>query len=156
MDKCGDSSWQDLTIGEFLIISLQLLLIIGVYALIGICLLWIAKFMIRWMSFGIRWIFSKKFRYYQSIIKSRKDYTRQQFIRDCENEGIDPFVAKVFWNFCYKYYPYKPHLDDGLDISGKKTLQFAIINTIDISGYKSEIDITKLTNIKDVLLLLSK
>lgn len=151
MNQCINSSFPDLTITDFIYSSI----FIGVLVLISICIFLIVKFISKFIFYKIKWLCSKKYRHYLFIVKTRKDYTNKQFIQDCEALGIDPFVAKVFWNFCYRYYPYKPQLEDSIDVLGKIQLQSVIINTMEISYYNADFDYSKAQNIKDVLLLLS-
>lgn len=134
---------------------MNLALYIGVITLISICILLIVKFVSKFIFLKIKWLCSKKYRHYLSILKTRENYTNKQFIQDCETQRIDPFVGKVFWNFCYRYYPYKPHLDDGLDILYRTTFDAVIRDTMYISCYRENFDYSEAQDIKDVLLLLS-
>ncbi|MGL4675837.1 MAG: hypothetical protein ACRCXK_13360 [Wohlfahrtiimonas sp.] len=157
MNNCDTSSFQNLTTIDFLTILIDMAFIIGIYALIGIVFLYILKFLYSKLEL----LFSKRIRQRYIISKARKNYTRKQFIEDCNNHQIDLFVAKVFWNFCEiepvkGKYLYKPQLNDELELFFQCSLGSAIQRTIHISGYKGEIDIAKIANIKDVLLLLSK
>ena len=156
MNNCDASSFQDLTTIDFLIMLTNMIFMLGIYALIGIIFLYILKFLYSKLEL----LFSKRIRQRYIISKARNNYTRQQFIEDCNNHQIDPFVAKVFWNFCEiepvkGKYLYKPQLNDELELFFQCSLGSAIQRTINISGYTGEIDIAKITNIKDVLLLLS-
>jgi len=151
MNKCEGSSFPDLTMTD-LIYSL---ITIGALVLISICILLVFKFAFKFIFLKIKWLCSKKYRHYLSILKTRESYTNKQFIQDCQTQGVDPFVGKVFWNFCYKYYPYKPQLDDSLELLGKNTLQEIIQDTMNISCYRENFDYSEAQNIKDVLLLLS-
>lgn len=151
MNQCAGSSFQDLTMADLLFT----LIVIGAFVLISICILLMVKFVFKFIFLKIQWLCSKKYRYYLSILKTRENYTNKQFIQDCQTQGIDPFVGKVFWNFCYRYYPYKPHLDDDLAILYQTTFDAVIRDTMKISCYKEDFDYSKAHNVKDVLLLLS-
>lgn len=98
--------------------------------------------------------------HYQLMATNRCNDTNKQFIQACEIQGIDPFVAKVFWNFCQegsfiKKYPYKPRLEDALELLDESTLKLALENTMYISCYRENFDYSEAQDIKDVLLLLS-
>lgn len=151
MNQCAGSSFQDLTMADLLFT----LIVIGAFVLISICILLMVKFVFKFIFLKTQWLCSKKYRYYLSILKTRENYTNKQFIQDCQTQGIDPFVGKVFWNFCYRYYPYKPHLDDDLAILYQTTFDAVIQDTMKISCYKEDFDYSKAHNVKDVLLLLS-
>lgn len=155
MNNCDASSFQGFTIIDSLAALIGVVFILGIYTLIGICILLSVKFLSKFIFFKMKWLFSKKYRYYLSILKTRENYTNKQFIQDCQTQGIDPFVGKVFWNFCYRYYPYKPHLDDDLAMLYHTTFDAVIQDTMRISCYKEDFDYSKAQNVKDVLLLLS-
>lgn len=98
---------------------------------------------------------------YQSMFIEREDYTQTQFIHECDQNGIDPFVAKVFWNYCrensfLKKAPYKPKLADELDLLDRDSLYIAFSETMLISGCYKNVNYDEIKVVKGFLELVTQ
>lgn len=104
--------------------------------------------------------FKNKQKFYQAMYVSRTDYRQEQFVESCIQERIDPYIARIFWNACGTYhflkkFPYKPRLEDQIDLLDHTSLYSALSTTMNMSGSSIEINYDEIKDIKELLKLIN-
>lgn len=145
------------------IISIILMFLIIVFVLMVLlifhCLIGVKKFMTN--KYFPSKEFKNKQQFYQTMYVSRTDYRQEQFVESCIQERIDPYIARIFWNACGTYhflkkFPYKPRLEDQIDLLDHTSLYSALSTTMNMSGKAIEINYNEIDNIKGLLILINQ
>lgn len=136
-----------------------LIVVVAVIVLGTFSVLKDAKRSIRLRFFPSNKVKSQK-AFYQLMHMERINYTQEQFIKSCEQEKIDPYIAKVFWNFCQKYYflkqyPYKPKLEDQIALLDGDSLYLAYSSTMEISGEMKDFGYHEIKEIRELLKIIN-